>query len=94
MDRNYRIFQRYMEISKKKYNADSFLNDDMYFAKIWRPHRKAFASICKQYDCTEAYLALNDRAVKYEMKLLNFRAPGLSEQEYQKEYLDIIRIFI
>lgn len=94
MDRNYRIFQRYMEISNIKYNANSFLNDDMYFSKIWRVHRQNFALICKKHNCTEAYFSLNDRAVKYEMKLLNFRAPGLSEQEYQKEYLSIIRIFL
>lgn len=69
MDKVYKIFDRYMQLNKYKYNKVAFLQDDMYFCKTFKAHAQGFRYICKDYDCLYAFDALENRVKVYEKKV-------------------------
>ena len=91
--KNYRIFDRYMDINKFKYNKTAFFDDDMYFCKVWKGHRIGFKEICKDKNCEYAYMELNQRCIDYEYRILRYKyqAGQLTEMEYQSKVKDIER---
>lgn len=96
LERSYRIFARYMEISHAKFNPTTFKSDDMTFCKIWKAHRKAFGEICAKHDCREAWIDLNERFVNYETSILdmNYRNGRVTNIEYDKQLEYIQRKYI
>ena len=87
---SYRVFARYMELNRIKYNQNRFKQEDMYFCKVWKPQRSAFADVCKKYKCERVFIDLNERCCEYENKLLKIKLK--TGQIDTKEFSDLQRI--
>lgn len=94
-DRNYQIFHRYMEINRYRYNQNLFLNDTMYFCKVWKSHRHGFREKCKKHDCEAVFIALNQRCIDYELHILKvkYEAGQLTDVEYRTKEKEIERYY-
>lgn len=73
MDKSYKIFDRYMELGRYKYNKKAFCNDDMYFCKTFKAHRRGFSAICDKHKCMYAVDILEDRLNIFEKKIEKMR---------------------
>ena len=92
----YDYFDNYMKTSHSRYHASLFQQDIMYFCKLWKSHRRCFASYCKENEILPSYLLLNQRCVDYEMSIIEYKMEqGILEQdEFRLQARQIQRIFL
>ena len=95
-DQEYQDFYQYMKETRSFFHQQLFSQDIMYFCKIWKSHRQAFAQYCKKQDCVRTYILLSQRCVDYETSLLDHKYlhQQISEQDYHHMQRQIEKVFI
>lgn len=65
----YYSFEDYAVQNKVRYNKKLFMEEEMYFCKIWKAHRVPYKRIVEHYNWANDINKLNARLEAYETRL-------------------------